>query len=118
SDDCGVSGKWMNQLNSTMELCCYKGNLFGKYNSAVGRAEDFYHLKGRYTVRGGDCILGWSVAYNNAAFGNSNSTASWAGIHYADEGIIYTQWLLARHQQREHFWRVFHTNQDTFKRIC
>ncbi|KAK3101768.1 hypothetical protein FSP39_006214 [Pinctada imbricata] len=118
ADDCGVSGKWMNQLNSTMEICCVDGNLYGKYNSAVGKAEDFYVLRGRYTLHGDDCILGWSVAFNNTAFGNSYSTASWSGIHYADEEIIYTQWLLASFQSRESFWKAFNTNQDVFHRIC
>jgi len=44
-----LSGDWYNQLGSKMTLIADEnGGLRGEYNSAVGNAEDFYILTGRF----------------------------------------------------------------------
>ena len=118
ADPCGMSGVWTNTLNSTMEVCCQDGQLYGQYMNGVGDAEDFYELSGRYTMIGGDCSFGWSIAYHNKVHGNSNSTASWAGVHFAEDDNIYTHWLLSRHTRKQDYWMSFMINHDDFKRRC
>ncbi|KAK3587464.1 hypothetical protein CHS0354_007956 [Potamilus streckersoni] len=119
-DPCGIAGKWKNQLGSTMQITCRKGNLRGKYRSSVGEASDFYDLSGRYTMTGvnqEDCILGFSVAWNNDVRGNSNSTTSWTGLLYASEGIIHTHWILTRYRELESMWASNLVGHDDFRRI-
>ncbi|XP_045181410.2 streptavidin-like isoform X1 [Mercenaria mercenaria] len=120
-NECGLAGKWKNQLKSEMEIICQNGKVTGKYNTAVGRASNYYHLVGRYTRVGTnftDTILGWSVSWNNDVYGNSNSTTSWTGIHYRDEGIIHTHWILVRYHNQANLWQTNMIGHDDFHRIC
>lgn len=78
---CNISGSWRNELNSTVDFIASDGTLSGKYKSAVGKAGDVYTLLGRYTIAGPDCILGFTVAWNNKVKGNSYSTTSWTGVY-------------------------------------
>ncbi|XP_060588446.1 streptavidin-V2-like [Ruditapes philippinarum] len=119
-DDCGVAGTWKNQLWSKVTFSCKNGQITGKYNSAVGNAEDYYSLTGRYTRAGTDdnaVVLGWVVSWNNEVFGNSNSSTSWSGIYYPDERIIRTQWLLTRFKARNDYWETTMVNHDEFSPI-
>ena len=95
-----LSGIWYNELGSTMVLNAdVTGRLSGKYKSAVGNAEDFYVLSGRYDVNAPSdkgVSLAWTVAYNNS-FRNAHSTAGWSGQYFDDlegEEKILTHWLL------------------------
>ena len=95
----GISGVWYNELGSEMILTTDKnGGLSGTYKSAVGNAEDFYILAGRYDVSlpldsSGDSV-GWVVTFRNHLC-NAHSTMAWSG-QYFDSGAerILTNWLL------------------------
>lgn len=121
SADCGITGTWKNELNSTVVFTsCKDGQIEGKYNTAVGNASDFYVLTGRYTLSGPkkDVVeLGWVVAWNNTQYGNSNSVTSWNGIYYPKEGIIHTQWILTSYAERKDLWETSLINHDEFKRV-
>ncbi|KAL3855502.1 hypothetical protein ACJMK2_014709 [Sinanodonta woodiana] len=120
NDPCGISGKWKNQLGSIMEISCQDGSLSGKYSSAVGVAVGFYKLLGQYNIVGAnnnDCVVGFSVAWNNDVMGNSNSTTSWTGIHYASEGMIHTHWILVRYMEPNKLWTATMVGHDVLKRI-
>ncbi|XP_045181202.2 streptavidin-like [Mercenaria mercenaria] len=120
-NECGLAGKWKNQLKSEMKIICQNGEVTGKYNTAVGRASNYYQLVGRYTRVGTnstDTILGWSVSWNNDVYGNSNSTTSWTGIHYRDEGNIHTHWILVRYHTKPNLWKTSMIGHDEFHRTC
>jgi hypothetical protein len=120
SCDCGIDGKWKNELGSTMTLTCKDGQLEGIYNTGVGQAKYDYTLSGRYTLSGpkNDVVeLGWVVSWNNKLFGNSNSATSWSGIYYPEDGIIRTQWMLVRYAERKDYWSTTQINHDEFERV-
>ena len=64
-----------------------------------------------------DCILGFSVAWNNTQHGNSNSTTSWTGVYLASEKVINTKWILTMDTAPEAIWRNSLIGMDTFVRI-
>src|ERR1700679_210200 len=93
-----LSGVWYNELGSTMTLTAdATGGLSGKYNSAVGEAEDFYILAGRFDAfppSGGGVSVGWAVTFRNQK-SNAHSTATWSGQYFdSDDEKILTHWLL------------------------
>ncbi|VDI60389.1 Hypothetical predicted protein [Mytilus galloprovincialis] len=126
SDPCGVTGSWVNELGSGMELTCQadstsviSGSLSGRYNSAVGHAKDFYKISGRYARSGTkleNCIVGFTVAYNNDVHGNSNSTASFTGNYFSFDDTIYTHWILVYHTQPGNMWLNSNMGKNIFKR--
>lgn len=119
-DPCGISGKWKNQMGSILDISCENGYLNGKYSSAVGNANGLYEILGRYNMVGAnnqDCVAGFSVAWNNDIMGNSNSTTSWTGIHYASEGVIHTHWILVRYMEPNKLWAASMVGHDDFERI-
>ena len=116
---CGIAGNWTNQLGSSVTFECQDGILSGRYNSAVGNASNYYNLRGTYTMSGPalkDATIGFSVAWNNTARGNSQSTTSWTGVHYASTDVIYTTWILTRYTALADKWRNSFVDQDVFKR--
>ena len=116
---CGIAGKWVNDLGSKAEFSCKNGFLSGKYNSKVGKAEDYYLLSGRYTMVGPghkDAVVGWSVAWNNKEFGNSNSTSSFTGVYYASNETIYTTWILTRYTSFADRWSNSRVGFNVFTR--
>ncbi|XP_053399051.1 streptavidin-V2-like [Mercenaria mercenaria] len=118
---CGIAGLWTNQLKSVMEFTCKDGHLNGRYNTAVGVADDYYNLTGKYTMsgpNGADCVMGWVVTYNNKVLGNSNSTCAWSGIHYANEHIIRTHWVLTHWHPLADSWQTTTINHDDFVSLC
>ena len=117
-----LSGIWYNELGSTMVLNAdVSGRLSGKYKSAVGNAEDFYVLTGRYDVNAPSdkgASLAWTVAYNNS-FRNAHSTAGWSGQYFDDlegEEKILTHWLLTSSSTPESVWRATNIGTNTFTR--
>ncbi|XP_061170048.1 streptavidin-like [Saccostrea echinata] len=116
-NQCALSGKWRNQLQSEMVITCKDGTISGKYTSAVGQASKEYELMGRYTqVNDKDYMVGWSVAWKNQ-YQDAKSVTSWTGVFYGAEGVIRTQWILSSFEDPDDFWETFITNQDTFSRI-
>ncbi|VDI56279.1 Hypothetical predicted protein [Mytilus galloprovincialis] len=96
------------------------GEIFEKYNSAVGNAENFYLLLGRCTIpvmEPSNCIIGFVVAWNNEAYGNSNSATSFTGTYYEDTDKIYTFWILTRYTMYADMWASNHIGQNVFTRI-
>ena len=126
-DPCGITGNWTNELGSVMKMTCQadsptsdSGYLTGKYNSAVGIATDFYILTGRYTMSGPrhqNCMLGFSVSYNNDVRGNSNSTASFTGVYFINDDTIYTTWILASYTKYKDMWKNSNIGKNVFTRI-
>lgn len=118
-NQCLLAGKWKNQLQSVMEITCQDGQVDGRYNTAVGNAGNFYKLAGRYTLAGeNDTVLSWTVSWNNNLYGNSESSTAWSGIHYYEEGIIRTQWILTRYKTRPNLWQTAMIGHDEFERVC
>ena len=118
-NECGIAGVWRNQLQSVMKFTCIGGHIEGKYFTAVGNADGFYTLSGKYLKPDDDTtVVGWVVAFSNDMYGNSNSTTAWSGIHYADEGTLYTHWLLTHFYPRAQLWKTTMINHDDFKKVC
>ena len=115
-----LSGEWHNQLGSKMSLIADEnGGLRGKYNSAVGEAEDFYILTGRFDASpppGEGVSVGWVVTFRNSKL-NANSTSTWSGqyFHHGVERII-TQWLLTSSTAPSDVWQSTSVGHDTFVR--
>jgi hypothetical protein len=120
-----LAGVWKNELKSTMEIfptTSVKGQFSGKYRSIVGNAEDFYDLVGRYDVDGDETkgTLGWTVNWNNAVRGNSESTTTWSGQRFVVDcnNTISTTWLLTRQTDKASSWGSTRVGKDTFVKIC
>ncbi|KAJ6593568.1 synsav [Mycena capillaripes] len=115
-----LSGDWYNQLGSKMSLHADEnGGLCGKYNSAVGKAEDFYILTGRFDACPSSdegVSVGWVVTYRNRKL-NANSTATWSGQYFdsGDERIL-THWLLTSSTAPKSVWKSTNLGHDTFTR--
>ena len=107
------------QLGSTMELTPDgKGGLSGKYNSAVGTAEDFYILTGRFDISppgGKGTSLGWVVNWRNSKL-NANSTTTWSGQYFSGPETILTQWLLTASTDTSSVWESTNVGHDEFTR--
>ncbi|KJA14484.1 hypothetical protein HYPSUDRAFT_173356 [Hypholoma sublateritium FD-334 SS-4] len=117
-----LSGIWYNELGSTMILTAdATGCLSGKYKSAVGNAEDFYVLTGRYDTNAPSdkgVSLAWTVAYNNS-LRNAHSTAGWSGQFFDDddgEEKILTHWLLTTSSTSESVWKSTNVGTNIFTR--
>jgi Avidin family len=115
-----LSGVWYNELGSTMTLTAdATGGLSGKYNSAVGEAEDFYILAGRFDAfppSGGGVSVGWAVTFRNQKL-NAHSTTTWSGQYFdgGDEKIL-THWLLTSSTPLKSIWNSTNVGHDTFTR--
>jgi hypothetical protein len=115
-----LSGVWYNQLGSTMTLIADKnGGLSGKYNSAVGNAQDFYILTGRFDASpppDEGVSLGWVVTFRNSKL-NAHSTTTWSGQYFdgSDERII-THWLLTSSTPPSVGWKSTNLEHDIFTR--
>ena len=110
TNHCGLKGVWQNQLDSSFAIeWCSEGHVAGRYHSAVGNADDYYDLSGKYTwaesVTNTTVVLAWTVSYNNTANGNSESVCAWSGLYYKADDKIYTHWIMSRAVEREHYWQ-------------
>ncbi|KAJ3710837.1 signal peptide-tamavidin 1 [Lentinula raphanica] len=118
-----LSGKWYNELGSIMILFADgKGGLTGEYNSAVGNAEYWYILAGRFeTAPPPDegLSLGWAVSWRNE-YRNAHSTATWSGQYFSQDSLgperILTQWLLTTSTNTDNVWSSTGVGHDTFVR--
>ncbi|CAA7262591.1 unnamed protein product [Cyclocybe aegerita] len=115
-----LSGDWYNQLSSKMTLIAdASGGLSGEYNSAVGEAQDFYILTGRFdadppTDEG--ISVGWVVTFRNSQL-NAHSTSTWSGQYFdGDNERILTQWLLTSSTAPSSVWTSTRVGNDTFTR--
>ncbi|KAL4223931.1 hypothetical protein ACF0H5_017393 [Mactra antiquata] len=117
---CYLEGKWKNELGSTAEFACKDGQINGKYMTAVGKASGYYKLTGSYTLSGPNndvIVASWVVTFNNSVYGNSESSCTWNGIFYPDEGVLYTQWILVRYAERKDLWQSSRIGHDEFKKL-
>ena len=117
---CGITGNWINDLGSNVQFSCHDGRITGRYNSAVGNANDYYTLSGGYTRVGpglNDLVVGWTVAWNNEVKGNSNSTASFTGVYYNANHTIHTTWILTRYTSVEDMWMNSNVGRNVFTRV-
>lgn len=115
----------MNDIGSRMEIT-FKldspdrnstGEIIGKYNSAVGAATEYNPLSGRFTICDQDSTsytVGFNVAWNNEAHGNSNSTTSFTGTYYKDANKIYTFWIMARYTKYADTWENSYIGKNIF----
>ena len=115
-----LSGVWYNELGSEMTLSVDgDGGLSGKYKSAVGEAEDFYILAGRYDAfppPDEGVSVGWAVTFRNDKL-NANSTATWSGQYFAaGTERILTHWLLTSSTAAKDVWKSTNVGHDTFTR--
>jgi hypothetical protein len=116
----GLSGDWYNQLGSKTTLIADgSGGLSGTYCSAVGTAQDFYILTGRYDAdppSDKGVSVGWVVTWRNSKL-NAHSTTTWSG-QYFDGGNerILTQWLLTSSTAPSDVWSSTNIGNDTFTR--
>ncbi|KDR76656.1 hypothetical protein GALMADRAFT_96391 [Galerina marginata CBS 339.88] len=121
-----LSGDWHNQLGSKVHFITDSdGGITGKYNSAVGRAEDFYILTGRFDANPPEdegVSVGWTVTWRNFVDGkenNSHSTTTWSGQYFdATSGVerIITNWLLTQSTDTKNIWDSTNVGNDTFVR--
>ena len=93
-----------------------KGRFEGKYNSAVGEAENDYDLVGKFDTDGD--TLGWVVSYQNKYL-NAHSTCTWSGhIELSpckeQKPVILTTWLLTSQTSHEDDWQSTNVGFDTF----
>jgi hypothetical protein len=116
-----LSGTWYNELGSEMILTIDgEGGLSGQYKSAVGDAEDFYILAGRYDSSppgdGKGVSVGWAVTFRNDKR-NAHSTATWSGQYFNEpKEAILTHWLLTSSTTLKNVWMSTHVGHDTFTR--
>jgi hypothetical protein len=110
------SGKWINELDSTMNVTRFKNGLFsGTYSSSVSSSES--PVEGSLTgMVAGDTIgfvVSWSPTFE--------STTSWSGKILSTpqgEQYIYTLWHLSRGvAEPKDWWESFLSGSDTFWRI-
>ncbi|VDI60391.1 Hypothetical predicted protein [Mytilus galloprovincialis] len=115
---CGITGKWVNELGSKIEITCKldspdrnsTGEINGKYNSAVGAAQDYYPLSGRFTIPDQDpknCIVGFVVAWNNMVI--------WILQLALQERIIIR--ILTRYKKYTDMWENNNIGKNVFTRV-
>lgn len=108
-----LSGKWKNELESTVVFSSSKnGLLTGWYTSAVGNVNhtQVFPLLGYwdYTSQS-SAILGFTVSWNGT------SLTTWAGQAY--ENILYTQWLLVSPTKLDYQWTSTRIGTNVFKKL-
>jgi len=90
------------------------GNITGKYQTAVGRADGQYELLGRHTCNANDgTTVAFSVAWDKPTR-PTNSTTAWSGTLRGNE--IHTSWLLTTFMKPEDEWSSVRVGKDTFKK--
>ena len=112
-----ISGTWINQLKSTLEIkCSSDGELSGYYITTVGKAKNKYPLSGRANLSVDDkATLGFTVSWANE-HQTTNTTTSWTGIYskYISIESIETTWVLVSSSKPK--WKSVLINQDQFTR--
>eukprot|EP00118_Oscarella_pearsei_P024733 m.306684 g.306684 ORF g.306684 m.306684 type:complete len:159 (+) comp41496_c0_seq1:718-1194(+) len=125
-ESANLEGYWQNELGSCMYIDKVdgEGQFSGTYNSEDGNAKFEYDLIGRWdsstepsTEKG--ATLGWTVTWDNADYGNSESTTTWSGIYFPESGQeeqIQTTWLLTVSKAFSNVWESTLVGKDVFKR--
>lgn len=116
-----VSGKWENDIGSSVSLVVQGNEVSGTYHTAVGDPSAFTQpaeLKGILQYP----LISFSVDFHQP---DSPSLASWVGRFEEHNGTmkLYTLWLLGcQHAGPEHnrvslrLWEMFKINSDIFER--
>lgn len=117
-----LCGEWYNALGSKMSLSTdVNGGLMGTYCSAVGNAQDFYLLTGRFDSSPpsqGGVSIGWVVTFRNESR-NAHSTTAWGGQYFdKTNGVerITTNWLMSYSTKPEDNWNLTNIGNDAFTR--
>ena len=116
-----ISGRWYNELNSTMDLEVKgKKKIRGTYVSAVGEVKGPYELVG-FTDGGASPTVGWIVAWQNEQK-SVPAVTGWTGQAQIvnrdgkDEEQIDTMWTLIRSTAVQDDWESTMIGKDTFRR--
>lgn len=115
-----LSRAWTNELGSTMELkATADGALSGRYNSSVGRAENWYPLTGRMTcgAAGKNPTVAFTVGWKNEKTPDGSSATGWSGQVTGLGTVsprIQTTWLLTRATSAADSWSSTMVGKDTF----
>ena len=91
------------------------GTFSGLYYSAVGKAEKFYSLVGRYDTASDSPTFGWTVSYQNQ-YENAHSTATWSGQYQCVSGTptLLTTWLLTSQTEPSDNWKSTNVGVNVF----
>lgn len=91
------------------------GIFSGQYYSAVGEAEKFYILVGRYDTASDSPTLGWTVSYQNQ-YKNAHSTCTWSGQQQCVSGTptLLTTWLLTSQTEPADNWKSTNVGINVF----
>lgn len=83
----------------------------GTYHSAVGEATKSYALSGSATPSG---AVTWSVAWVNAAYGDSGSATAWTGYASRKRNLLFTTWVMVVAHPKEG-WNHWSIGEDIFE---
>jgi hypothetical protein len=113
-----ITGRWYNELNSTMYLEVTGKRLSGWYITAVGDAAGPYELIGYLDVTDDTPTLGWTVTWQNSKK-QAHSVTTWCGQAQPVDGQdqIDTTWLLVRSTVDAEDWEATMISKDLFKRV-
>jgi hypothetical protein len=116
-----ITGKWYNELGSSMEVAL-SGNLIrGNYSNAAGQAEGDYDYFGvvEPDPTGTNQAVAWVVTWvRKSDQKNFHSVTSWSGqyqlIH--DRETITAEWLLTSETDPTDDWSSTTVGHDVFRR--
>ncbi len=122
----GLTGIWMNELNSVMALQEHADrSVTGKYKSIVGRDQNLRELAGRTGYLDGQKqMLGFSVCFEIARPGpgsGQTSICSWSGWwkqNPVGKEVIETHWLLTTNElDPNDEWASHLIGEDEFEKV-
>lgn len=112
-----LTGTWINELGSVADIraSLKTGDLSGHYTSTVGSASGPYALVGSFQRGACHPTFGFSVTWQSATGGDSNSTTAWSGVLV--NGTLFTTWLLTSAvDSSADVWRATRIGTDVFYR--
>lgn len=124
ADEHQITGDWVNQNGSIMELLESDGVITGHYVSRKGRSASGKRFPIQGVLNGE--VLAFHVNWLDAD-ANLESITSFSGrLERDSEGIkaIHTVWILVRRWENEEAsketgaWNAFLTNSDVFRRLA
>ena len=90
----------------------------GTFRNNGSKTEDFYPIRGRYTMVDSDVTFGFVNSWNNKATGNWKLTSSWAGIYKATLPEEITMfWISATDTNAPDLWDGFGVGKYVFKKM-
>jgi len=117
-----ITGKWMNQLGSTMELVATNdGIINGNYFTKVGDAISWHRLIGQWcSTEEKGALISFTVCWTNKKPECKHSCTAWNGILYIKDNdelpFIYATWTLASDVPFCDEWKSTLISKDTFKK--